>query len=257
MISSHSRTIARGGFQLLIADPSPFIAAIGMPLLLTAFLMPAMQARMSVDGVAGANGSALLIPGLSVMFAFVSLSMVGTLFFREHAWGTWDRLRASSATTLDLLVGKVTPHFCALFSQIALFFVIGALVFGFRINGSIIAMIIMVALFAAMVVSFGTMLVALFASMDTAVVLGNVVGFLLAGVGGALAPTSAMPGWVQTIAPFTPVYWTLRGMRDITLNGAGIAGVGMPLLVMGCCTAIFATIAVFRFRPSDTKQGTT
>jgi ABC-2 type transport system permease protein len=240
-----------------MADPSPFIAAIAMPLLLTGFLMPAMQARMSVDGVNQANGSALLVPGLSVMFAFVSLSMVGTLFFREHAWGTWDRLRASAATTLDLLIGKVTPHFCALCAQVGLFFAIGALLFHYRINGSILALIIIIALFAAMIVAFGTMLVAIFSSMDQAVVLGNVVGFLLAGVGGALAPTSSMPGWTQTIAPYTPVYWTLRGMHDITLNRAGIADVGRPILVMAGCTVIFATIAVLRFRPSDTKQGTT
>ena len=30
-------------------------------------------------------------------------------FFREHGWGTWDRLRSSPATASEILFGKLLP----------------------------------------------------------------------------------------------------------------------------------------------------
>lgn len=79
----------------------------------------------------------------------------------------------------------------------------------------------------------------------------------MAGLGGALAPTSSMPDWAQAVAPFTPVYWTLKAMGDLTLKDVGIADVNTSLLVTAGCTVLFTIVAVLRFRPSDTKAGTT
>ena len=75
--------------------------------------------------------------------------MICTLFFREHAWGTWDRLRASAASSLDLVVGKVVPLYACLLVQMAAVFGIGVVAFGYRPNGSWLALGATVAVFVA------------------------------------------------------------------------------------------------------------
>jgi len=69
MLSSRSRAIARTSARILAADPAPSIMMIAMPLLLTAFLKPAMAAQLRAAGFAGATGAEQVRPGLAVLFA--------------------------------------------------------------------------------------------------------------------------------------------------------------------------------------------
>jgi ABC-2 type transport system permease protein len=257
MLSSRSLAIARTGTRLLLADPAPIMVTVVMPLLLTAFLMPATRAQLQLAGYPHASGAEQLVPGLAIMFAFINTGMVGTLFFREHAWGTWERLRASQASTLDIVIGKILPLYLSQLVQLALLFTAGRLLFGYRPSGSVVALSVVLAMFVAMVVALGVLLVAVFATMDQALVIGNLGGMVMAGLGGALAPASSLPGSAQAIAHLTPTYWTLRALRDITLNGAGLSAVLPALAVPAAFTVVFALIAGARFRPSDTKVGTT
>ncbi|WP_307831089.1 ABC transporter permease [Nucisporomicrobium flavum] len=257
MLSSRSFVIAGSGIRLLLADPAPFILTILMPLLLTAFLSPASKAQLSLSGHANASGAQQLIPGLGVLFTLLGTSLVGTLFFREHAWGTWERLRSSSASTLDIVIGKVAPLYVVQLGQMAVLFVAGVLVFGYRPNGSILALVVVLAVFVAMVAAFGVMLVALFATMDQALVVGNLGGMLMGGIGGALAPTSTLPGWLQAVAHISPAYWAIAALQKITLDHGNLGDVAGSLLVMALFGLSFALVAGLRFRPSDTKVGTT
>lgn len=257
MLSPRSRAIAGAGTRLLLADPAPLLVTVVMPLLLIAFLMPATRAQLRAEGYLHASGGEQLVPGLAVMFLFLGTGLVGTLFFREHAWGTWDRLRASAASTLDIVMGKTFPLYLCQLAQLAVVFLAGRLLFGYRPTGSVLALVVVLALFDAMVVAFGVMLVAVFSTMDQALVIGNLGGMVMAGLGGALAPASSLPGWAQAVAHLTPTYWTLAALRDITLNGAGLARVIPALLVIGGFAVVFALIAGLRFRPTDSKVGTT
>lgn len=257
MLSRHSASVANTGLRLLLSDPAPILVTLIMPLLLAGFLVPAAKAQLLLAGYAGANGSEQVIPGVAVMFAFMGTQLVGTLFFREHAWGTWDRLRASSATTLDIVVGKVTPLFVVQVAQFGLLLIAGWLLFGYHITGSVLALGIVVVSFVLMLVAFGVMLVAVFSTMDQALVIGNLGGMVMAGLGGAFAPVGALPHWAQAIAHGTPAYWALDALHAITLDHAGISAIAGPVAVILGFGAVFTTIAVWRFQPAAIKVGTT
>ena len=257
MLSSRSLAIARTGTRLLLADPAPLTVTIVMPLLFAAFLMPATRAQLRAEGYAAATGAEQLVPGLGDKNTFLGVTLVGTLFFREHAWGTWDRLRASPASTLDVVVGKVVPLYVCQLLQLFVLFGAGRLLFGYRPSGSLLALAVVVAVFVAMLAAFGIMLVAVFSTMDQALVIGNLGGMLMSGLGGALAPATSLPGWAQAIAHASPAYWALNALRDITLKGAGLGDVARPLLVLTGFAVLFAIVAALRFRSSDTKVGTT
>jgi ABC-2 type transport system permease protein len=257
MFSRRSLVVAGTGLRLLLADPAPIIVTVVMPLLFGAFLMPSSRAQLQQAGIAGATGAEQLVPGMAVLFAFLGVSLVGTLFFREHAWGTWERLRASSASTADVVVGKVLPLYACQLAQLAVVFTAGALMFGYRANGSMLALAAVIALFVAVLVAFGVMLTAVFRTMDQAMVIGNVVGMGMAGLGGAFAPASTLPAWAQAAAHASPAYWALGAIEDITLHRAGLADVTMPLVVLAGFLVLFTAVAAARFRAGDTKIGTT
>jgi ABC-2 type transport system permease protein len=257
MLTRRCLVIARQGTRLLLSDPAPIIVNLVMPLLLAAFFLPATRAQLRASGIADATGAEQVVPGMAVMFAFLSISLVGTLFFREHVWGTWDRLRATGIGGLDLVVGKVGPLYCCLLAQSAVFLGAGHLLFGYRPKGSLVALAAVLASFEAMLVCYGIMLVAVFATMDQALVVGNLGGMVMAGLGGALTPVNSLPHWAQVTAHFTPAYWALRALRDLTLKSATLPDVTLSIAVLLTFTVAFAAITALRFRSSDIKIGST
>ncbi|KAB8196066.1 ABC transporter permease subunit [Nonomuraea phyllanthi] len=257
MLSRRSLVIARSGLKLVLTDPAPMVTTIAMPLLLGAFLIPNARATLRLRGFANATGAEYVIPGMAVLFAFFGITMIGTLFFREHAWGTWDRLRASSATTADLLVGKLTPLYLCYLVQMAVLFGLGYLLFGFRVTGSIMGLALLVLVLVLVLVAFGAMLVAVFSTMDQALTVGSLLGMVMSGLGGALAPSNTLPEWSQAIAHFMPPYWALEGLRKVSLEHGTLSDVTTNLLVLGVFAVIFAGVATFRFNASDAKVGNT
>jgi len=158
---------------------------------------------------------------------------------------------------MDLIVGKTAPLFVVMGLQMLVVFGAGALVFGYRINGSMPALVLLVTALVVCVLSYGVMLVAVFRTLDQAMVIGNLLGLLMAGLGGALAPAALLPGWAQALAHVTPTYWGLRGIRDVTLSGASVADVAGPLVVLVGFSAACIVVAALKFRPTDTKIGST
>lgn len=257
MFTSRKTAIARTSVRILANDPAPTIVMIAMPLILAAFLKPAMAAQLQAQGYLGANGAEQVIPGLAVMFAFLSTQVTTMLFYREHYWGTWERLRATGASALDIVVGKALPLFAVMFLQLTIVFGAGAMLFGYRVNGSLVALAALVAGLVAAVISYAIMMVAIFTTLDQAMVIGNLGGMLMAGLGGAIAPAASMPDWAQAIAHATPAFWGLEGIQDVTMEGAGVADVGVPLLALVVFTSLCLIVTAARFRPTEKKIGTT
>ncbi|MDP9841724.1 ABC transporter permease [Streptosporangium lutulentum] len=257
MLSRRSLVIARSGLKLVLTDPAPIVTTIVMPLLLGAFLIPSARAALQLRGFKDATGAEYVIPGMAVLFAFFGITMIGTLFFREHAWGTWDRLRASSASTADLLVGKLAPLYLCYLVQMAVLFGLGYVIFGFHANGSLVGLALLVLLLVLVLVSFGAMLVAVFSTMDQALTIGSLAGMIMSGLGGALTPASTLPGWSQGIAHFMPPYWALEGLRKVTLEHATLRTISSNLAVLGIFAVGFGLVAALKFNASDAKVGNT
>lgn len=255
MSLSRTNAIARNTFRLVIHDPGATIAMILIPLVFIAFLKPAFDAQFAALGYGG--GGSAGIPGLAALFAVMTLQVVVMIYYREHSWGTWSRLRASGATAIEIVVGKSGPMVLVVAAQTTTVLLVSALVFDFRITGSLWALALLVLAQSLTVVAFATAAVAVFRSLDAAMMFGNAIGMTMAGIGGALAPTQTLPDWAQAAAHYTPTYWTISGMRSVTLDAARvgdvIGGMGVVALFVAACLVV----TVVAFRPTDSKLGTT
>ena len=81
---------------------------------------------------------------------------------------------------------------------------------------------------------------------------GQQVTFIFASVllliSGVYYPIDVLPGWMQSLAQFSPVYYALDGVRDTLLDGQGTTSLGdelWPLLVMG---AICVPLGIWVFQ---------
>ncbi|MHB2024787.1 MAG: ABC transporter permease, partial [Mycobacteriales bacterium] len=132
-----SRAIAGHELRLAASEPGVFVTLLAMPVLMIAFLKPAFAPALEHLLGHPVNGADQAVPGMVTMFSFFTAGFVGFAIFREHGWHTWDRLRASQARSLEIIVGKVTPAvLISLLLQTVLFSVVVA-VFGLTVPGSL------------------------------------------------------------------------------------------------------------------------
>lgn len=245
--------IARQDLKVLRTDPVPVMLLIVMPFLLMPFLKPAFKLALHIEGHRGATGAEQVVPGMTVTFGFFLVWNVSLGFYREHAWKTWERLRASPAGTGEILIGKMVTPLLQAVTQFGLLFGLGGLLIGLHVKGSWLALCGVGAAFGLYLVTTGLAVTALCRTVLQANAVVNIGALLLAGLAGALVPYGLLPGWAQDVSPIVPSYWAMQGYKRV-IFGEG-ATVLEPILILLGFALLSGLIALVRFRLDETKVG--
>jgi ABC-2 type transport system permease protein len=179
---------------------------------------------------------------------YFAYSLVGFVFFDylNAALDTFDRSlqEARDTGTLEpllvtqvslpvILIGSAFYPFAATTLRIAVYLGWAALFFGFPLGTANWAAVLAVLL--ATLLAFSGLGV-LSAAHLLLFKRGNPAKWLLLGIssvaGGMLFPVSILPPWLQLVARLNPVTYALDAMRGALLEGASIAAIGRPLLIL-------------------------
>jgi len=248
--------VVMNDLRILRRDPAFVVIFTLMPLAFMAFTKGAFAAGLALEYPGrGFNGAEQVVPGSAVVFSGFLVGNLGFAIFREHSWATWDRLRASQLSAVELMAGKAVGPVLVLALQLTVMLGGGAALFGLNLTGSLVAFVLVAVALAVMEVSLGFMLLAICRSVLQLNAVTNLGAMMLGGIGGAVTPLFLLPTWAQTIAPLTPAYWAMSGFTKVTIDGGGIADVGRPVLVLLAYSAGFLAIAAWRFRTEDAKIG--
>ena len=248
-----SWALIRHELKGLADDPGSVVFLLIMPLMMMALMKPLFGLSLQAEGFVGANGSEQAVPGMAAMFVTFTGSFAGFTFFREHGWHTWDRLRASRATTADIMVGKLTPTLLIALAQMFSLFFLGVILFDLVIAGSLTALVVIGVTFSLRMLAFGLAITSLARTSLQLNTFVNLFGMLFAGVGGALVPLAVLPQWVQSAARFVPTYWAMKGFLEVILEGATVPEGVAPTIALAGFTALFLSVAALRFRFEETK----
>ena len=247
------RVILGHELRLSIQDPLPVMILLVFPIITMAFLKPAFRPALVQGGFAHANGSEQVVPGQAVLSAFFIVSLTTFAFFAEFGWMTWDRLRASPASSLEIVLGKAIPRVAMVIVQLFVIIGAGVLLFDLHIQGDPRALIPLVFVFSLALVMLGVAVTAICRTAQQANACA-VVGMMLFGaIGGALEPFNVLPQWAQTVAPVTPTYWAMRGFHSVILDGRGLAAMAAPICALGAMTLVFTAVSLRRLRFDEAK----
>lgn len=248
-----SWALIRHELRVIFDDPGTLVFLLLMPFVMMFVMKPLFQLSLQAEGFTDTSGAEQAVPGIAAMFVTFSASFAGFTFFREHGWNTWERLRASRASTADIMVGKLTPTLLVAVFQMFLLFVLGAIFLDLTVAGSLGALAALIIVFSIAMLAFGMAITALSRTSQQLNTFVNVGGILFAAIGGALVPLAVLPGWVQSIAVVIPTYWAMNGFRDVILDGAGVSDVVTPVVVLVLFAVGFTAIAALKFRVEESK----
>ncbi len=245
--------VVRHELRIIGRDPLPVMILVVFPLIVMSFLAPAFKLALVAHGHPGANGAEQVVPGQAVANGFYVVGMTSFAFFAEYGWNTWDRLRASAATSFEIVVGKALPRIGVSVLQFVVIFAIGIPLLHLHARGPLAALTLPVVALAVCLVMLGVLVTAISRTLQqaNAAAFGGLV--LFGAIGGALVPIDVLPGWARTVAPGTPTYWAMRAFRSVILDGSGVSAVWLPTAVLLAMSAAFALLSVVRFRFQDVK----
>jgi ABC-2 type transport system permease protein len=193
------------------------------------------------------NSYAHSFAGMGVQFILFSGIELGVGVLLARRMGLWKRLRAAPVSRALLLGSRIASG--ALIALVLLLIIFGAsmLMFGVRIEGSMLGFLGICAAFSLLTASFGLLIAALGRTPEATRGLAILATLLLVMLGGAWVPSFVFPEWLQTVGLFVPTRWAIDGFDAMTWRGLGFDAASLPILVMLGFTAVFWVIAVWRF----------
>jgi ABC-2 type transport system permease protein len=162
--------------------------------------------------------------------------------------GTLEPLLVTQTSMPVLLVGSSMYPFALTTVRIGIYLAWGSLLFGFPL-GSANWLSVAVVLIAT-VLSFSSL--GIFSSAYLLLFKkGNPSKWFFLGIssiaGGMLFPVSILPNWLQIVARLNPVTYALDAMRAALLEGATLATIATPLLILLLFAAILLPASSLAF----------
>lgn len=194
------------------------------------------------------NGYAHSFAGMGVQFILMAgIDMaLGLLLMRRL--GLWKRLRAAPLSRAQLLGSRIVASALISLIVFAVIYAVAIAAFGVRVLGSPAGLVLVLVCFALLTASFGLLVAALGRTPEATRGLAILATLLMVMLGGAWVPAFIFPDWLQTLSFAVPTRWAVDALDAMTWRGQGFTAALLPSAVMLGFSAVFAVVAVWRFR---------
>jgi ABC-2 type transport system permease protein len=190
-----------------------------------------------------------LFPGvLGMNMMFQCLMGAGYVVVRYRKNGFLKRLSATPVSAFEFLSAQVLSRLVlALVVTTILYTGIGAVIH-FHNAGSMVLLLLIALLGSLSLISFGLIVAARFASEEVVGGLLNLLTWPMMLLSGIWFSLEGSPRWLQWLAQLFPLTHILQATRAVTLDGAGIAGIGVDLGYLAGTTLVFLGIGALSFQ---------
>jgi ABC-2 type transport system permease protein len=199
------------------------------------------------------NTMEIAVPGMAVLFLFLSASATGMAIYSEKKLGTFRRLLTAPLHRAEMLTGKLLAAVVVVLLQAVVIFAVGAWVMPLlgmdQIAVDNLPALAVVSLVVALCsTSLGVLLAAVCRTEGQISGMATAVLWIAGAVAGAFIPQFLLGNLLSTIGKLTPHYWAISAYSDVIVRGDGLAGIGTQLGILGLFTAVFFGVGVWRFR---------
>jgi ABC-2 type transport system permease protein len=201
--------------------------------------------RYNPEGISQYN----IVPGLlGVILQMTLVMMTSIALTRETERGTMENLLAMPASPAEIMLGKVLPYLVVGAVQVVVVLTAAKLLFSVPFAGSLSLLLFAILVFVLALVLLGYSISTVARTQMQALQL--TFFFFLPSIllSGFMFPYRGMPGWAQVFGEIFPLTHFLRITRAVMLKGADFSAIGGEIGALALFVALFAGVALFRFR---------
>lgn len=197
------------------------------------------------------NAVTLMLPGLTVMFAFFIVPALATELLKEKEAGSLRRLVAAPLPRAALIGGKVLAFLLVVLAQVTLLFGIGAVIMDMVLGRSALGLALVTLALGLSATTLGMLIAAVARSIDQAGSIGLLLIFLLGFLGGGFSPTNPPyrgEGFLAILSRLTPQANAQMAYHTLIIQNGGVGDVLLNVGYLLALSLVFFVIAVWRFR---------
>jgi len=189
-----------------------------------------------------------IVPGvMGMIISNILIIITAMAIVREREQGTLEQLIVTPLTPWEIMLGKITPYVLVGLVQVTAVLIVGHLLFGVPVRGSLL-------------VAYGASLLFITANLGLGLFISTVgktqaqamqtsFFFLLPNVllSGFMFPREAMPPGAQQIGLLLPLTYFLQVIRGVVLKGVGITELWPQCAALLAFAILFFSFASLRF----------
>ncbi len=183
------------------------------------------------------------ILGIVVTMTMVLITSMGIV--RERERGTLEQLMVTPIKSWELMLGKIIPYIVLGYLQITVALIIGTMVFGVPIRGSLLELYLLTLFFITASLGLGILISNVAKTQMQAMQMGFFVMLPSILLSGFMFPRDAMPRFIYYLSNLIPLTYYLDIIRGIVLKGIGfnyLIGQVVSLLVFTVVLLVASTL---------------
>jgi ABC-2 type transport system permease protein len=250
---SHSWFMTRRHLRNLARQPWWIAITLVQPIIWLLLFGAVFKATVDIPGFAADSYVDFLTPGIVVMTALFSGGWAGMGVIDDLNRGVVDRFLVTPARRGALIAGRLIQLAIVSLIQSLIVIVLGLLL-GARFPGGPLGLLVLVAsssLLGAAVGALSNGMALLARKEETVIAASNFILLPLTFLSSAFMQRDLIPGWVQQVARFNPVDWTVQAGREAL---AAQADWGFVLARFGWLLALAAACAYLATRAFRSYQ---
>lgn len=193
-----------------------------------------------------------VVPGLiGIILTMTMTNITAMAIVKEKEMGTMEQLVTTPLQAVEIVIGKIVPYIVVGYAQVTVALLLGILLFGVPIRGSLPLLYCLCSLHIISYLSIGLLISTVARSQQQASQIGFLIflpNMLLAGF---MFPREGMPLWAQTVGRFLPLTYFLQIVRGIIMKGLGLEHLLQFVMPMVVIMLLILALAIRRLKTSS------
>ena len=194
-------------------------------------------------------GAYSIVPGLIALILFqTATSLTALAIVRERERGTMEQLIVTPIRSWELILAKITPYILVSFADTLLILVLGTLVFGVPIRGSLILLFAMTGLYLLPTLGYGLVISTMARTQQQAQLMVMPLMLPAMMLSGYIFPIASLPVFLQFVGDLLPTTYFIYIMRAVVIKGVGLSLIIPQTLALSAFAIALLGLAMWRFR---------
>ena len=195
------------------------------------------------------NYKNLLVPGLLIILVTLIGAYVTALnIVREKELGTIEQVNVTPIRKWQFLLGKMIPFWILGMAEFCVGLVIMKLMFGISIQGSLLVLLGITAIYLLVMLGLGLCISSISANQLQAMFIVFFLFILFVMLSGFFTPIEGMPDWAQYINYANPMSFFMSAVKTVILKGSSVESIRAQFIVLSVMAVVLNAAAFIFYR---------